>query len=148
MQVFDRRDELGPTKVIHVHEPSIGLMGIAVVDNVALGPAIGGMRMAPDVSFEECARLARAMTFKNAAAGLRHGGGKSVLVGDPRMPAARKERLVRCFVASLRELSEYIIGPDMGTDERCMAWVWDDEVPGLLKYCWEYRTHTDFLVDP
>lgn len=126
MDAFDLADDLGPTKVIHVHEPSIGLKGIAVIDNVAIGPAIGGMRMAPDVSLAECFRLARAMTFKNAAAGLRHGGGKSVLFGDPRMPLADKERLVRCFASALRETSDYIIGPDMGTDERCMAWVWDE----------------------
>jgi len=46
-----------------------------VVDNVACGPSIGGVRMAPDAGTEECFRLARAMTFKNAAAGLAHGGG-------------------------------------------------------------------------
>ena len=46
------------------------------------GPAIGGTRMAPDVSLEECFRLARAMTLKNAAAGLPHGGAKSVIFGD------------------------------------------------------------------
>jgi len=43
-----------------------------VVDNVARGPSIGGLRMAPDVSTEECFRLARAMTLKNSGAGLAH----------------------------------------------------------------------------
>ena len=60
---FSFYDELGPLKVIHVREPSIGLKGVLVVDNVAKGASIGGVRMAPDVSTEECARLARAMTF-------------------------------------------------------------------------------------
>ena len=55
------------------------------MDNIAKGPAIGGMRMADDVSAEECFRLARAMTFKNAAAGLPHGGGKIVIYGNPAM---------------------------------------------------------------
>jgi glutamate dehydrogenase (NAD(P)+) len=73
---FTFADDLGPSKIIHVHEPSIGLRAILVVDNVAKGPSIGGVRMAADVSAEECFRLARAMTFKNAAAGLPHGGGK------------------------------------------------------------------------
>jgi glutamate dehydrogenase (NAD(P)+) len=45
--------------------------------------AVGGVRMAPDVSAEECFRLARAMTLKNAAAGLPHGGGKSVIFANP-----------------------------------------------------------------
>jgi glutamate dehydrogenase/leucine dehydrogenase len=82
--------------------------------------------MAPDVTTEECARLARAMTLKNAAAGLPHGGGKSVLRGDPRMPADRKERLIRAFAHALRREDDYIFGPDMGTDETCMAWIKDE----------------------
>ena len=79
--VFRFADELGPAKVIHVYEPSVGLKAVLVVDNVARGPAIGGLRIAPDVSTEECFRLARAMTLKNAAADLPHGGGKSVIEG-------------------------------------------------------------------
>ena len=80
------------------------------------------LHMAPDVSVEECARLARAMTLKNSAAGLAHGGGKSVLWGDPRMPREQKERLVRAFAHALRHEHDYIFGPDMGMDEGCMAW--------------------------
>ena len=119
-------DEIGPAKVIHVREPAIGLDGVLVVDNVARGPAIGGLRMAPDVTIEECMRLARAMTLKNSCAGLAHGGAKSVLTGDPRMPRAQKERLIRAFAWMLRNETDYIFGPDMGTDETCMAWVKDE----------------------
>ena len=119
-------DELGPFKIIHVHEPSRGLKGTLVVDNVAIGPSIGGLRMANDVSTAECFRLARAMTFKNAAAGLAHGGGKSVLYGDPRMEAGRKQELIRAMACALGDITEYIFGPDMGTDETCMAWVHDE----------------------
>lgn len=124
--IFRFADALGPAKIIHVQEPRLGLKGILVVDNVATGPSIGGLRMAADVSVGECARLARAMTLKNAAAGLRHGGGKSVLYGDPRMPKAQKEQLVRAFASALRNEADYIFGPDMGTDEECMAWVKDE----------------------
>ena len=123
---FRFSDELGPTKIIYVHEPVLELRAILVVDNVAAGPSIGGLRMAPDVSAEECFRLARAMTLKNAAAELPHGGGKSVLFGDPKMPKPEKEKLVRAFASSLRDTKEYIFGPDMGTDEECMAWVKDE----------------------
>jgi len=123
---FAFADELGPAKVIHVYEPSLGLKGTLVVDNVAVGPSIGGVRMAPDVSTEECFRLARAMTMKNAAAGLPHGGGKAVLYGDPKMPAADKERLIRGLACALEEVDDYIFAPDMGTDEECMAWVKDE----------------------
>ncbi len=124
--IFQFADELGPAKVIHVHEPRLGLRGILVVDNTATGPSIGGLRIAPDVSAGECFRLARAMTLKNAAAGLRHGGGKSVLFGDPRMPRGQKEQLIRAFASALKNEADYIFGPDMGSDEACMAWVKDE----------------------
>jgi glutamate dehydrogenase (NAD(P)+) len=124
--LFRYADDIGPLKIIHVYEPSIQLKAILVVDNVARGPSIGGLRLAPDVSTEECYRLARAMTLKNAAADLHHGGGKSVMFGDPNMPKPKKERLIRCFAKALRNDEEYIFGPDMGTDEECMAWVKDE----------------------
>ncbi len=124
--IFRFRDDLGPAKVIHINEQHSGLKAVLVVDNVARGPAIGGVRMAPDVSTEECFRLARAMSFKNAAAGLRHGGGKAVIFADPAMPAGEKEHLVRAFAAAVGDIKDYIAGPDMGTDETCMAWVEDE----------------------
>ncbi len=123
---FQFADELGPLKVIHVHEPSVGLRAILVIDNVARGPSIGGVRMAPDVSTEECFRLARAMTFKNAAADLPHGGGKAVVYGDPKMPLEEKRHLLRALANALRNTEDYIFAPDMGTDEVCMAWIRDE----------------------
>ena len=119
-------DDLGPAKIVLIREPALGLEGMVVVDNVACGPAIGGIRMAPDVTIAEVARLARAMTFKNAAAGLAHGGGKGGIVADPAMDAAQKARLVRAFGRAIRDLREYIPGPDMGTDETCMACLHDE----------------------
>ena len=123
---FGFADEFGPEKVIHIHEPVLGLKAVLVVDNVASGPAIGGVRMAVDATAEEAFRLARAMTFKNAAAGLRHGGGKAVIIADPRMPAAEKESHVRAFARAIAPVTDYIPGPDMGTDETCMAWIQDE----------------------
>ncbi|MBI4080982.1 MAG: Glu/Leu/Phe/Val dehydrogenase [Candidatus Lambdaproteobacteria bacterium] len=124
--VFALADELGPAKMVHLYEPAVGLKAVVAVDNVAIGPSIGGIRMAPDVSAEEAFRLARAMTLKNAAAGLSHGGGKAVIVADPRMARGEKERLIRAFAVAIRELGDYIPGPDMGTDETCMAWIHDE----------------------
>lgn len=123
---FQFADDLGPAKIVTVYEPRLNLRAILVVDNVALGPAIGGCRMAPDVSVVECVRLARAMSLKNAAAGLRHGGAKSVIVADPRMPVAEKERLIRGFAHAIGDIRDYIVGPDMGTDETAMAWAHDE----------------------
>lgn len=126
-------DELGPTKIVHLYEPKSGLKATLVIDNVAAGPAIGGIRMAPDVTTEECFRLARAMTLKNIAAGLPHGGGKVVVCADPKMELQQKEIHCRALACALRDLHEYILAPDMGTDEQCMAWIKDelDRVVGL-----------------
>jgi glutamate dehydrogenase (NAD(P)+) len=82
--------------------------------------------MAADVTVDECARLARAMTLKNVAAGLAHGGAKCVIQGEPRMPATHKEALLRALARALSHETDYIFGPDMGTDERCMGWIHDE----------------------
>jgi glutamate dehydrogenase/leucine dehydrogenase len=70
-------DEYGPEKIVYIYEPRCGLKAIVVIDNISAGPAIGGIRMAPDVTTDEVFRLARAMTWKNALAGLPHGGAAS-----------------------------------------------------------------------
>ena len=131
--IFEFMDALGPTRIVYLSEPSQQLKAILVLDNIAAGPAIGGLRMASNVTLGECVRLARAMTLKNAVAGLPHGGGKSVVYADPTMPEAQKEQLVRALACALKGNSDYIFGPDMGTDERCMAWIKDEggQVVGL-----------------
>lgn len=123
---FDFCDELGPAKIIQVYEPKTGLQGVLVIDNVALGPAIGGLRMRPGVTTRECFRLARSMTLKNAAAGLAHGGGKSIIRADPNCPKEHKEQLIRAMASALRDEKDYIFGPDMGTDEGWMAIIRDE----------------------
>jgi glutamate dehydrogenase (NAD(P)+) len=119
-------DDIGPEKIVYLRTPSVGLRAIVVIDNTAAGPAIGGTRMAPDVSALECFRLARAMTLKNATCGLRHGGAKSVIFGDPGMSAQAKEQLIRAFATAIAPLTNYIPGPDMGTDETAMGYVHDE----------------------
>ena len=66
------------------------------------------------------------MTLKNAAAQLPHGGGKAVIIGSSDMTADDKERLVRAFALAIADIKEYIPGPDMGTNETAMAWVWNE----------------------
>jgi glutamate dehydrogenase (NAD(P)+) len=124
--MFRFADDFGPARIIHIYRPSLALKAIVVIDNTACGASVGGVRLAPDVSVEECFRLARAMTWKNAAAGLPHGGGKAVIFGDPRMAGTAKEQMIRAFAGSIRDITDYIPGPDMGTDEQCMAWVKDE----------------------
>jgi glutamate dehydrogenase (NAD(P)+) len=118
-------DELGPAKVLFLR-PCAGVEAVVVVDNVALGPAIGGVRMRPDVTAREVARLARAMTIKNAMAGLPHGGGKAGIAALPDLAPVDHERVMRAFARAIEHLSEYIPGPDMGTSETSMAYVHDE----------------------
>jgi glutamate dehydrogenase (NAD(P)+) len=126
LELHEIGDELGPQMIAVVRDPGVGLVGVVVVDNTACGISIGGVRMAPDLDVAQVFRLARAMTFKNAAAGLPHGGGKGGILADPGCALDRKEALVRAFASRIRDLTDYVPGPEMGTDERCMAWVKDE----------------------
>ncbi|MDA8168477.1 MAG: hypothetical protein M0Z59_02110 [Nitrospiraceae bacterium] len=119
-----KTDELGPLKITYLHSQKADLNAVIVVDNTALGPSIGGVRVSPSVSALEVARLARTMTLKNSIAGLPHGGGKAGIIAGPRR--ADKEHMFRVFAKLIRGLDEYIPGPDMGSDEQCMEWVHEE----------------------
>jgi|SRR5208283_2120877 len=116
--------DIGPFKTTQLFFPVSGIHAYVVIDNVALGPSIGGVRVSPHVTLGEVKRLARTMTMKNSIAGLPHGGGKAGIVIDPRSPD--KERIFRIFAQAIGEMYEYIPGPDMGSDEGCMAWIHDE----------------------
>jgi glutamate dehydrogenase (NAD(P)+) len=118
-------DELGPAKVVFLRLDT-GIEAVVVIDNTLLGPAIGGTRIRRDVNADEIARLARAMTVKNAVVGLPHGGGKSGIAAPPDMVPADHERVMRAFARAIECLTDYIPGPDMGTSERSMAYVHDE----------------------
>lgn len=118
-EIFGYADEFGPEKVMHFYSPELGLRGILVVDNTAIGPAIGGIRMVTDLTTEEVFRLARAMTLKNSIAGIPHGGAKGGIIGDPMAP--NKHEMIRAYAEFLRPHHDYIPGPDMGLDEHSMA---------------------------
>jgi glutamate dehydrogenase (NAD(P)+) len=117
-------DDLGPAMVAFLR-PCAGVDAVVVVDNVASGPAIGGVRMRPDITAGEVARLARAMTVKNALAGLPHGGGKAGIAASGLAPADH-QRVLRAFARAIEQLTDYIPGPDMGTSETSMAYIHDE----------------------
>lgn len=119
-------DEYGPLSVTILRLPA-DCTGFVVVDEVSLGPAIGGLRMNSTVTVAEVARLARAMTLKSAAALLPHGGAKAGIRTPGELDAQTRERVLRAFARGIRDLRDYVPGPDMGTDETAMAWI-DDEI--------------------
>jgi glutamate dehydrogenase (NAD(P)+) len=117
------KDIFGPQYVIKIRDPEIGMTGFLVIDNTALGPGKGGIRMTPDVTEEEVRRLARAMTWKNALADIPFGGAKSGIVwagGSEQM----KKRYVQSFAGAIKLLTpkKYIAGPDINTSEKEMQW--------------------------
>jgi glutamate dehydrogenase (NAD(P)+) len=117
-------DNLGPAKVIRLYSAKEQLRALVVIDNTALGPALGGVRVSPTVSVAEVWRLARTMTLKNSIAGLSHGGAKSGIIAHP--GNAVGERTFRVFARMIRDLTEYIPGPDLGCAETAMAWIRDE----------------------
>jgi len=116
--------EIGPSKIIQFFFPVSNFQAIVVVDNTALGPSVGGVRVSLGVTLEEVKRLARVMTMKSSISGLPHGGGKAGIIVDPKSPD--KEHYFRVFAQAIKNLYEYIPGPDMGSNEECMAWIHDE----------------------
>jgi glutamate dehydrogenase (NAD(P)+) len=117
------RDRFGPELILTATHPGWGVKAIIVVHNTARGPAMGGLRMVPDVTVHEVVDLARAMTFKNAGARLAYGGGKSALAADParfRRGSAERRELITWFAGLLAHVPQYTPGPDMFTDEQDM----------------------------
>ncbi|MBI3412749.1 MAG: Glu/Leu/Phe/Val dehydrogenase [Candidatus Aenigmarchaeota archaeon] len=114
-------DEFGPEKILEVYDPKTGMHGFTVLDNTALGPAKGGIRMTPSVTVEEVAKLARTMTWKCALASLPFGGGKSGIVADPkRISSEQKMAIIRSFAIAIKPVcpSRYIAAPDINTSEK------------------------------
>jgi valine dehydrogenase (NAD+) len=95
-----------------------GLRAIIAIHSTALGPALGGTRFYPYQSesqaLTDVLNLSRAMSYKNAVAGLDHGGGKAVIIGDPAQ--LKSEALLRAYGRFLESLGgRYITACDVGT---------------------------------
>src|SRR5256714_5592016 len=114
--VFDALD--GHEEVVFLHDPPTGLRAIVAIHSTTLGPALGGTRFYPfdseDEALRDVLRLARGMTFKAAAAGLDLGGGKAVIIGDPKR--IKSEELLRAYGRFVETLQgRYITAEDVGT---------------------------------
>ncbi|MDQ3991217.1 MAG: leucine dehydrogenase [Actinomycetota bacterium] len=110
-------------EVVFFNDPPTGLRAIVAIHSTALGPALGGTRFYPFESEEDALhdvlRLARGMTYKAAAAGLDLGGGKAVIIGDPRRD--KTEELFRAYGRFIDSLAgRYITAEDVGTERHDM----------------------------
>lgn len=117
MAVFSSKDFDDHEAVIFHAEPESGLRAIIALHNTSRGPALGGCRMWPyateDDAISDVLRLSRGMTYKSAIVELPYGGGKAVIIGDPR--TQKTEALLRAmgrFVDSLN--GRFYTGEDVG----------------------------------
>lgn len=115
-QLFDQFD--GHEQVVLASDDETGLRAIIAVHSTRLGPALGGTRCYPypddGTALEDVLRLSRAMSYKNALAGLPHGGGKAVILGDP--STMKTEALLAAYGQAVDRLGgHYYTACDVGT---------------------------------
>lgn len=115
--VFDHPEFKGHRQVVFGHDRETGLKTIIAVHDTRLGPALGGCRMwayaTAGEALTDVLRLSRGMTYKNALAGLELGGGKAVIIGDPRKD--KTAALMAAFGRQVEGLSgSYITAEDVG----------------------------------
>lgn len=118
MELFETLARYDYEQLIFCQDHTSGLKAIIAIHDTTLGPALGGARMWTYASeaeaIEDALRLARGMTYKNAAAGLNLGGGKTVIIGDPLKD--KSEALFRAFGRYVQGLNgRYITAEDVGT---------------------------------
>ncbi|MDT3670632.1 MAG: Glu/Leu/Phe/Val dehydrogenase dimerization domain-containing protein [Aromatoleum sp.] len=118
MSVFSNRDFADHEQVVFCSDDRSGLKAIIAVHNSNLGPVLGGCRMWPYASEDEAVRdvlrLSRGMTYKSAIANLKLGGGKSVIIGNPRTD--KTPELLKAFAQAVERLhGRYIAAEDSGT---------------------------------
>ena len=138
--ILDYMRRHGFKKLQLCNDNASGLRAVIAIHSTALGPAVGGLRMwtYPDEqdAIMDALRLARGMTYKYAAAGADLGGGKAVIIGDPKRD--KTEALLRAMGRMIDQLGgEYITGEDVGTTLEDMELIHSetDHVVTLPEHC-------------
>ncbi len=117
-RILDYMQKYKFKKLVICNDTDSGLRAVIAIHSTRLGPATGGLRMWTYASEEDAIfdalRLARGMTYKYAAAGVNLGGGKAVIIGDPKKD--KTEALMRAMGRFIdQQGGEYITGEDVGT---------------------------------
>ena len=115
--VFDHADFDAHEQVVFAHDHRTGMQALIAVHDTSLGPGAGGVRMQPYATTQDALtdvlRLSRGMSYKNALAGLKLGGGKSVLIGNPHTD--KTPDLMRALGRAIQALSgRYLAAEDVG----------------------------------
>ena len=121
MSALELAHSLGHEEVVLLQDAGSGLRCVIAIHDTTLGPAVGGTRMrlyaSDDDAVVDALRLARAMTYKAAMAGVARGGGKAVIVGDPARDKTRA--LLWAYARAVDRLDgRFETGGDMGIDGR------------------------------
>ncbi|OOE09829.1 branched-chain amino acid dehydrogenase [Fictibacillus arsenicus] len=129
MEIFKYMETYDYEQMVICQDKQSGLKAIICIHDTTLGPALGGTRMwtydSEDAAIEDALRLARGMTYKNAAAGLNLGGGKTVIIGDPKKD--KNEEMFRAFGRYIQGLNgRYITAEDVGTTVEDMDLIYQE----------------------
>ena len=124
--IFSQIEALGHKKIVFCSDPDTGLQAIIAIHDTTLGPALGGTRMwaykSETDALYDVLRLSKAMTYKASITGLNLGGGKAVIIGDPRRD--KSEALMRKFGRFIKNQNgEFITAEDMGTTMKDMEYI-------------------------
>jgi leucine dehydrogenase len=138
MSVFDHREFDQHESIHFFHDADTGLRAIIAIHSTALGPAAGGCRRwryaGDNDALTDVLRLSRGMTYKNAVAGLKLGGGKAVILADERAP--KSPELFRALGRAIESLNgNYVTAEDVGITVDDMRYVEEETeyVSGLPK---------------
>ncbi len=129
IDLFETMAGKGHEQVIFCNNTDVGLKAIIAIHDTTLGPALGGLRMWPyeteQDALNDVLRLSRGMTYKAAVSGLNLGGGKAVIIGDPRKD--KTEALFRAFGKFIDSLNgRYITAEDVGIDVNDMEFLFQE----------------------
>lgn len=138
--IFEYLEKYQFRKLVFCHNAEVGLKAVIAIHSTDLGPACGGLRMwtyeTEETAIMDALRLGRGMTYKYAAAGVNLGGGKAVIIGDPR--TEKTEALLRAMGRFIQSLGgEYRTGEDVGTTLEDMEVLYSetDYVITLPEHC-------------
>ena len=117
MKLFERIRNEGHEQVVYCHDKDVGLKAIISIHDSTLGAAVGGCRMYPyaseDAALEDVLRLSRGMTYKSSISGLSWGGGKAVIIGDPKKD--KNPAMLKRFAQFVDTLGgRYVTAKDVG----------------------------------
>ena len=126
MNVLDYMERNGFEQFSVHTDPAAGPRAFIAIHDTTLGPALGGVRVWPhpteDAAVMDVLRLSRGMTYKSAAAGVPFGGGKGLIVADPKKD--KTEAMMRAFGRFVEMMGgRYITTEDVGMTMRDLEWI-------------------------